>query len=1121
MYVTDSALDGEEEEEEATSSDDDARSTATSTTTAAGGRAVVRVRGREVELHSVDVRGADFLALPADVRHEILTELKETRKQSSWGRLHEMPRMKRLLQRRSVQQSLEAAEREMGGRSMSLAELEALMAETGVLAAAAALPGQRIAADARARFVLLTGQPAGKANITSSKIEENASETKFSDSVEEDTSVVDEATVPKAENIAEGFFEEYYSDEEIPELLPEFDYTKMSKIDSDDIVTKQLKAAHNFIFENSGLTQEEIFTVIKDHSSANKSTSLDEPSTSKVCFSNIVELSNSKGKSDLSLDSQSVTPSTSSCSELNVPVTSADVVSDYSAKKSDQTNNQNENILSSNYSSRNVSKCQKLNCDVKENVMEVDIKQRDYNDDEKEAKGSRIEEDKKVHQHSPDSSVEYLDKLSNEKGISDQGDVTSVSDSDLIISPKVYLEEKCKEMKKVSSDQISQVTCNSFINISLQSSENYKNGKYTEEKHSCSSDEDFIEVKELDQSAAKFKESQKTQPKVAPLEVVIKASMKDIEEDIFADVFEECSKPLANIQPNITKTVMTADNVLTNEINSSLLSKTPSIKTPQNSVQQNEHFKNILKNADVEETAVPHSPTSDSENVMVMTDSGSEIAEEISESLEVSEESNYNTSKREPVKLSTEQLEELQDSLQQEGNRLRREQAREERLAASITEQMTQEAQELLQLFGVPYVLAPMEAEAQCAFLDRLSLTDGTITDDSDIWLFGGQKVYKNFFDQKKHVLQFRDIDILQSFKLTRSQLVLLALLVGSDYTTGVPGVGPVTALEILAAFPARSKQGPPDELVEGLRRFREWYTSGTMGRRDKAKLRNKLKDLELTTEFPSVTVVEAYLSPKVDESLEKFSWGTPDVESIKEFARVKFGWPTSKTHEILQPIMKKMNIKISQLTIENYFQPKPSLPPGGGNLSKRVQEAIEKMDASGGSDSEDESSPMKKIKIASGPKLRGKSETMRKIHATLKKVQGPASSFRANRGRGRSIKQKNNMSVVGEDIQTEGRPGTSVPIPGPSGCTSNATTITNPGNRCSKKPMSGPFATHVEKEFILQKEKDKLNLLKNKMKAIEVFRKSARGLDKTQRDRKKKRTVLKEAHLSESSESD
>ena len=49
-----------------------------------------------------------------------------------------------------------------------------------------------------------------------------------------------------------------------------------------------------------------------------------------------------------------------------------------------------------------------------------------------------------------------------------------------------------------------------------------------------------------------------------------------------------------------------------------------------------------------------------------------------------------------------------------------------------------------------------MEAEAQCAYLNEIHLTDGTITDDSDIWLFGGGTVYKNFFNQSKLVMEYK-----------------------------------------------------------------------------------------------------------------------------------------------------------------------------------------------------------------------------------------------------------------------------------------------------------------------------------------------------------------------------
>ena len=66
------------------------------------------------------------------------------------------------------------------------------------------------------------------------------------------------------------------------------------------------------------------------------------------------------------------------------------------------------------------------------------------------------------------------------------------------------------------------------------------------------------------------------------------------------------------------------------------------------------------------------------------------------------------------------------------------------RNADSPTGEMYGECQELLQMFGLPYIIAPMEAEAQCAWLDEAKLVDGVVTDDNDVFLFGGQHVYRS-----------------------------------------------------------------------------------------------------------------------------------------------------------------------------------------------------------------------------------------------------------------------------------------------------------------------------------------------------------------------------------------
>ncbi|XP_036413023.1 DNA repair protein complementing XP-G cells homolog [Colossoma macropomum] len=268
--------------------------------------------------------------------------------------------------------------------------------------------------------------------------------------------------------------------------------------------------------------------------------------------------------------------------------------------------------------------------------------------------------------------------------------------------------------------------------------------------------------------------------------------------------------------------------------------------------------------------------------------------------------------------IDTEELEQLERDLQAEQSSLQEQQQQQQRSAATVTGQMCQESQELLRLFGVPFLVAPMEAEAQCAALDRTDQTHGTITDDSDIWLFGGRHVYKNFFSNNKYVEHYQYVDIQNQLGLDRTKMINLAYLLGSDYTEGIPGVGYVTGMEILNEFPGSG--------LEPLTEFSEWWSEAQKNKKlvtnpKDTKVKKKLRNLTIHAGFPNPAVAQAYLQPAVDQSEGSFSWGRLQLHLIKEFCFSRFGWNSKKTEETLQPVLKQLNTQQTQLRIDSFFR--------------------------------------------------------------------------------------------------------------------------------------------------------------------------------------------------------
>ncbi|CBX95189.1 similar to DNA excision repair protein Rad2 [Plenodomus lingam JN3] len=311
------------------------------------------------------------------------------------------------------------------------------------------------------------------------------------------------------------------------------------------------------------------------------------------------------------------------------------------------------------------------------------------------------------------------------------------------------------------------------------------------------------------------------------------------------------------------------------------------------------------------------------------------LAQEASEHARFAQELNANTA--------------VSVDFDKELKQLRAQQKKDRRDADEVTQTMITECQHLLTLFGLPYITAPMEAEAQCAELVSLGLVDGIVTDDSDTFLFGGTRVYKNMFNAAKFVECYLASDLASEFSLTRDKLIAIAQLLGSDYTPGIPGIGPVTALEILSEFP-------------DLEQFKQWWTGVQDGSIPKAAdatspfrkrfRKNQATKLFLPPTFPDPRVADAYLHPEVDSDPQPFEWGVPDLAALRAFLQSQIGWSWERTDEVLVPVIRDMNRREKEGTQANITRVRGQAAEsavggrtrGKGASGKRLGAALERL---------------------------------------------------------------------------------------------------------------------------------------------------------------------------------
>ncbi|KAG1744694.1 uncharacterized protein EDB91DRAFT_199810 [Suillus paluster] len=228
----------------------------------------------------------------------------------------------------------------------------------------------------------------------------------------------------------------------------------------------------------------------------------------------------------------------------------------------------------------------------------------------------------------------------------------------------------------------------------------------------------------------------------------------------------------------------------------------------------------------------------------------------------------------------------------------------------------------IIAAFGFEWRTAPGEAEAELAYLNRIGIIDGVLSDDVDNFLFGATMVIRNPSntlsgnrahpvknadgrDDGNHVVTYRAADLVShgDVCLSRGGCILIGLLSGGDYhQAGVQGCG-----KLIAAALARCGFG--DRLLEAAgslsrEELEEWLVtwradvreelrtnkSGLIGSK-KPALAKKIPD-----DFPDVEILLSYTNPITSETEGKptreITWGQePDIGKIAGLCELYFEW--------------------------------------------------------------------------------------------------------------------------------------------------------------------------------------------------------------------------------------
>ncbi|KAG8529345.1 Elongation of fatty acids protein 2 [Bacidia gigantensis] len=243
------------------------------------------------------------------------------------------------------------------------------------------------------------------------------------------------------------------------------------------------------------------------------------------------------------------------------------------------------------------------------------------------------------------------------------------------------------------------------------------------------------------------------------------------------------------------------------------------------------------------------------------------------------------------------------------------------RRTVRVTREHNDDCKRLLSLMGVPYIVAPTEAEAQCAVLAKAGKVYAAASEDMDTLCFDSPILLRHltFSEQRKEPIQEFHLDrVLAGLDMDQKQFIDLCILLGCDYVDPIPKVGPSTAYNLVKEY------GTLENVVNFIKN-------------------DPKKKYTLPTDWPYQDARLLFLEPDVraPEHPEcDFKWDAPDVEGLVKFLVTEKGFSEDRVRSAAQRLQK--NLKTAQQArLEGFFKPVQKSEEEVASLKRKNEEKV------------------------------------------------------------------------------------------------------------------------------------------------------------------------------------